>query len=495
MAEELTLLQRPMWPPAPTLRDLVAVLFRQQRLAVASFVLTLVAVLLYGVLAPTYKAHMRVLVRRGRVDPLVTPTPSQATQFEHPEVTEEELNSELQLLGDDEILGRVAQSSGLASEESWTEQLFSRTPEERLAQAVKRMHRRLDIQALKKTNLIEVTYASADPERAAGVLHSLAQAYLERHRQVRRPSGEFTFFEQQVEQSRTGLLDAEMQLMDFTRDQGVVSAAAERDTTLQKLADIEADQGQTRIAISEAAQRLRVLGSQLSSFPERSTTILRSADNPQLMEKMKSQLLELQLKRTELLSKFEPTYRLVKEVDQQIAETEATLATEKQTPLRDETTDRDPNHQWVQAELMRTQVTLVGLEARASANTTLQARYLLAAQRFGNEAIKQEELLHDLKAAEEKYLLYVNKREEARIGDALDQGGILNVTLAEEPQIPALPAHPAWMYGAMGFVLAGTMSTGLAFAADSLDPAFRTPEEVISYLGTRVLASLPEGSG
>jgi len=495
MSEELTILQRQPWPPPPTLRDLVAVLFRQKRLAVVSFAVTLLAVVLYGILAPSYKSHMRVLVRRGRVDPLVTPTPSQAMPFEHLEVTEEELNSELQLLDDDEILGRVAQSSGLAGEESWLEQLLGRTPEERLARAVKRMRRRLDIQALKKTNLIEVTYASADPERAAGVLHSLAQAYLERHRHVRRPSGEFAFFEQQVQQSRTGLLDAEMQLMDFTRDQGVISAATERDTTLQKLADIEADEGQTRVAISEAAQRLRVLGSQLDSFPERSTTLLRSADNPQLMEKMKSQLLELQLKRTELLSKFEPSYRLVKEVDQQIAETEATLATEKGTPLREETTERDPNHQWAQAELMRTQVALVGLEARASANTALQARYVLAAQRFGNEAIKQEELLHDLKAAEEKYLLYMNKREEARIGDALDQGGILNVTLAEEPKVPALPAHSAWMFGAVGLILAGTVSTGVAFGADTLDPAFRTPEEVVSYLGTRVLASLPEGNG
>ena len=31
----------------------------------------------------------------------------------------------------------------------------------------------------------------------------------------------------------------------------------------------------------------------------------------------------------------------------------------------------------------------------------------------------------------------------------------------------------------------------LAFAADYLDPAFRTPEEVVAYLNVPVLASLP----
>jgi capsular polysaccharide biosynthesis protein len=87
--------------------------------------------------------------------------------------------------------------------------------------------------------------------------------------------------------------------------------------------------------------------------------------------------------------------------------------------------------------------------------------------------------------------MYANKREEARIGDAMDQGGILNVAIAEQPTVPALPKWSILTFGLSSFVLAGTASTGLAFAADYLDPAFRTPDEVIAYLGSPVLASLP----
>src|SRR6266404_9226010 len=82
------------------------------------------------------------------------------------------------------------------------------------------------------------------------------------------------------------------------------------------------------------------------------TTVVRNADNPQLLEKMKSKLLELELKRTELLTKYEPTYRLVQEVDQQIAEAKASIAAEEQAPLRDQTTEPGPNHGWAKAELM-----------------------------------------------------------------------------------------------------------------------------------------------
>ena len=221
--------------PSPTLRDLLAVVFRQRRLALISFVAVFLAVVLYGLIAPPYQSEMKVLVRRGRVDPVVTSTPSQA-EFEREGVTEEEMNSEVELLHDDEILRTVVRRSGLISEgQSWFWSLFGDNEERQLARAVRRINKRLTVEAVRKATLITVSYKSSDPAQAANVLHSLAAAYLERHEQVHRPSGEFKFFDQQVVQSRSGLEEAELQLMRFGADQGVTSAALERDMALQKL--------------------------------------------------------------------------------------------------------------------------------------------------------------------------------------------------------------------------------------------------------------------
>jgi uncharacterized protein involved in exopolysaccharide biosynthesis len=314
MGEELAIIRKPTPAPTPTMRDLLAVLFRQRRLSFGSFTAVLLAVVLYGVLAPSYEAHMKVLVRRGRVDAPVTPTPTPSPMFQREEVTEEELNSQAELLRDDEILRTVVLAAELSTG-SWYERLLKSNDEARLARAVRRTTRRLRVEPMRKTNLIEVAYSSSDPEQAAAVLHSLARVYLARQQRVHRPSGEFDFFEQQVAQSRRGLLDAEFHLMDFTSDQGVVSAAQERDMELQKLSDAEANNRQTQVAIAETAQRIRSLQAKLQSLPERTITEVRNSDNPQLSEKMKSKLLELQLKRTELLTKFQPSYRLVEEVD------------------------------------------------------------------------------------------------------------------------------------------------------------------------------------
>jgi uncharacterized protein involved in exopolysaccharide biosynthesis len=491
MPEELRLIPRSVRVPSPTLRDLVAVVFRQRRLALISFVLVFLAVVLYGLIAPPYESEMKVLVRRGRVDPVVTSTPSQA-EFERESVTEEELNSEVELLHDGEILRTVVRNSGLISEgHSWFWSLFGDSEERQLARAVRRIDKRLTVEAVKKATLITVRYKCSDPAQAASVLHFLATAYLERHEQVHRPSGEFRFFDQQVIQSRNGLEEAELQLMKFGADQGVTSAALERDMALQKLSEADADVRQSQVAIAAASERARVLEKRLISLPERITTQIRNSDNPQLMQQMKARLLELQLNRTQLLTKYEPSYRSVQELDQEISETAATIAAENQSPIRERTSDQDPDHEWAKGELLKTQVELNALGAHATAENVLLVHYREAASQLGNRAIQQEQLLHDLKATEEKYLLYLNKREEARIGDALDQGGILNVTIAEQAMVPALPELSGLNFGLMGLVGAGTLSITLAFVSDRLNPAFRTPDEIVAYLGSPVLASLP----
>jgi uncharacterized protein involved in exopolysaccharide biosynthesis len=469
----------------------VAVLFRQERVVLFTFLVTFLTIFVYGVVSPSYQSQMKILLRHSRVDPEVAAVPSQA-EFERQAVTEEEVNSEAELLQDEDILRIVVQNTGLISEgHSWFWSLLGDSPERQLDRAVRRISKRLTVEPLHKASLITATYDSSNREQGAKVLRALGSAYLERHHQVHRPSGAFSFFDQQVVQSRRGLEAAELQLIDFTRDQGVIAATEERDFVVQKMGEAEADVGQTAVAMAQNAERIRSLQSTVSALPERTLTQIRNLDNPQLLEKLKSRLLELELKRTELLTQYEPSYRLVQEVDTEIAEAKGTIGREEQSPIRDQTSDLELNHAWAKSELVKAEVDSNGLSAHLKAEHSLLANYRDRAHQLGNRAIEQERLVNDLKAAEERYLLYVNKREEARIGDALDEGGILNVAVAEPPSVPALPKLSALSFGFIGLVLGGALSVGLAFMTDYLSPTFRTPDEITVYLGAPVLASLP----
>ena len=278
--------------------------------------------------------------------------------------------------------------------------------------------------------------------------------------EVHRPAGEAGFFEQQTGESRRQLEEAKINLLNFTATHGVVEAAEQRDLALQKLSEVDANFRQTRIDVAEMQQKVMDLEGQLTKLPERTTTQVRIADNPELLKSLKASLLDLQLKRTQLLTKFEPSHRLVQEVDQQIAQTESTITAENALPLRDETSDKNAHYEWAKSELQVAQVQLNVVLARQSATAKQEADYRAMARDLGAAAITQDDLLNTEKAAQENYLVYVKKQEEARMDDALDERGIVNVAIAEHPVVPALPLWSAWAVLAIGFVVAGAAGTG-----------------------------------
>jgi uncharacterized protein involved in exopolysaccharide biosynthesis len=469
------------------------VLFRQRRVFVCVSGLVLAAAIFYLFVGARYRADMKILVRPGRADAPVSAQENAPLDLTRLAIAEEELNSEVELLRDAEVLRQVVEENGLGGRD-WLHFLrLSEGHAERVERAARRLARKLQVEPVKKTNLIAISYASDDPRLAAKVLQSLANAYLEKHTVVHRPGGEAGFFEQQTAESRRELEQAQRKLLEFTSGRGVVAAAQERDLALQKLSEVDASYRQTRIELAETEQRVWELEAQLSALPQRSTTQVRTADNPELLKALKSSLLELQLKRTELLTKFEPNHRLVQEVEQQIAQVQAAIAAESAAPVRDETTDKDTHYEWAKSELEKARVQLKALQARAAATAAQEAAYRITARQLGENAIAQGDLVSSEKAAEDNYLLYVKKREEARMADALDQRGIVNVAIAEQPVAPALPVWSAWTVLLMGLAAAGAAGTGAAFAADHLDPAFRTPDDVLAYLEAPVLASLPRG--
>ena len=118
MAEEVELIRRRANPSPITARDVLAVFFRQRRLLVVSFCVIFLAAWLYGLLLPSYRAEMLVLVGHGRTDPAVTGQAISSEQ-QREDVTEEELNSESELLQDQDLLKKVVLATGMAKR-TWT---------------------------------------------------------------------------------------------------------------------------------------------------------------------------------------------------------------------------------------------------------------------------------------------------------------------------------------------------------------------------------------
>ncbi len=480
-------------------RDIAAILFRHRGLALVAFLGIFALGLVFAlVLADRYEAHTMILVQQSeRADPVITGQANAQPVIDHNGVTPDQMTSELELLRSEDLLEQVVVASGLNKEPL---SLLGRlrgyqgmTHEQRIEKEASDLAEKLDAQIVKDTNLISVSYRASDPRMAARVLQVLDELYLKKHVAVHRPPGTLDFFRQQTDQYQRGLVQAEGELLSFVHNQGVVSPQLQRDVTLQRLSDFEALEGQTQASIAEAEHRIHALDAKAATLPARQTTAVTTSDNAQLLQQLNSTLLDLELRRTDLLEKYAPTYRLVQDVEKQISQTRAAIQAAEAAKWRQETTDRDPNFELVREELTKAQADLAGYKARAAALGQAANAFQTKALWLEKQDVHQQDLLRNIKTAEDNYQLYLTKQEEARISEALDARRILNVIVAEAATVPALPVHSDLFYIVLAAFFAGLGCLGCAFLADNLDPTLRTPDEVEAVLNIPVLVSFPKG--
>jgi uncharacterized protein involved in exopolysaccharide biosynthesis len=498
--QEIPISKKNTRPPLTQLRDLVSVGLRHRRLVSLTFIGLMAGVVLsLFLLPPRYNASTKILVKRERADFVVTADSSDAQQQAPTAVSETDLNSEIELMKSQDLLEKVVTACGLqntSGHSGWFGWLhFRKDPadtEKIVGAAARDLEKSMDLRLLPKTSLIAITYEDSDPQRAAHVLDTFLNSYMEKHLAVHRPAGTLAFFKEQTKQYAEGLKEAEDRLSDFTKSMGTVSPGQQKSSTLAKLSEFQGNLKESQAAIAETEQRIRTLKHQASTVPSRLTTQVRSADNGQLMEQLKSTLLNLQLKRTELVQKFDPSYRLVQEVDTEIKQTQSAIDAAGTSKLMDETTDSNPTYQWVDSELTKAQSQLSSEQARAAALSRGVEAYEKQASDLDQQETTQEGLLRDKNAEEANYLLYTRKQEEARISDALDESRIINVAVVEPVTVPSVPSRSRPLVLLFGLLAAIVVSLGIAVVAEYFDPSLRTSEDVKEFLDLPVLASVSD---
>jgi uncharacterized protein involved in exopolysaccharide biosynthesis len=473
----------------PTPRELGAVLIRQRWVVLATAVVVAITMWLTGQWRPMYVAQMKILVVRQRVDAVISPEATSPVMWGGDQVSEEDLNSEVELLKSTDLLRKVVSATGLDHDPSVRHQ---RTPERAMDAAVLQLEKHLKVEAIRKTNIISVKYESPNAQVARNVLVALSQAYSEKHMEVHRPSGEVQFFNQQVALYKQNLADAQQRLMAFDQQNGVVSPGMERDLAVQRVNDFSATARQASQALQEGNERLSVLRTEMAHMQPQTVAAERTSSNEQLLGQMKQTLSTLELKRTEMLGRYTPTYRPIQDIEAQITELKGSIAREMNSPQHDETKQANPVYQWAQQELAKTEADVAMMKTRATAATSISAQYQGKAEGLDQQSVIQQDLLRDEKTQEENYLLYQRKLEEARSSEALDRGGIMNVVIAQHPVTPTLPARTPPYVALMTLLLCVTCGASSAFVADRMAPSFRTADEVVRYLNLPVLASLPK---
>jgi uncharacterized protein involved in exopolysaccharide biosynthesis len=475
-----------------SLRETVAPLFRRKKLLLITLAAVFVAVTPIGLLMLyAFKSQMAILVNRERADSIVTSGVPNETITEPLAVAEEEINSEAELLLSQDILEKVVVANHLQDQTGWLSSILPSHDESyRIAKAVKTLARKIKVRPSTKANIIDVSYSSGDPQLSYAVLNSLAGFYLEKHAAVHRPPGSYDFFSQQTDQYKKALDESEARLRSFVQTSGGAAPEIERTDLDLQLANSIGQMHSTEQAIAADQMRIGSDQEQMKVTPQRSTTQLASAPPDMLLQQLGTALLAAETKRTQLLLKYDPSYPLVKEADQELAQTKAAFEKAENTKYVTENTNADPTYELLREDLAKTQADLAAQRASLNANRASVASLQAEMAKLGEKGLDQTDLARELKANEDNYLLYMAKREQARTSEALDKTKIENVAIAIPPNIPVLPIMTPAMVIVLALIFAAFAATLTAYGFDHFDSSFHTPADVVDTLGIPVVITM-----
>lgn len=477
-----------------SLREMAAPLFRRKRLLTIAFLSSFVVFTVIGLFFfYRFKSEMAVLVNRERADSLVTIGIPNQTITEPVPVSEEEINSEAELLVSRDLLEKVVVLNHLQDREpSFIDNFLPKQDEaHRIASAVDALARKIKVRPSTKANIINVSYSARDAQMSYAVLNSLASLYMQKHAAVHRPPGSYDFFSAETEKYKKALEDSESRLRSFARTAGGAAPDLQRADIGLQLAGSIGQYHTTQEQIAADEHRISNDLEQMKATPQRSTTQIASSPADILLQQLGQSLLAAETKRTQMLAKYDPSYPLVHEADHEVDLAESAFEKAQSFKYVTEDTNVDPTYELLREDLAKAQTNLAAERARLAANKTSIDSMQSQLVQIAEAGLDQSDLLRDQKANEENYLLYLSKREQEKTSDALDKTRIENVAIASPPSIPVLPVLSPSMVILLALIAAAILSVGWIYLMDYMDSSFRTPAEIIDILDIPVVISIP----
>ena len=194
------------------------------------------------------------------------------------------------------------------------------TPAEREAAALKALDSGLGVGVTPGSAIIAASYESDDPVRAAQVLNAVVDQYLVRRRQLFQGSATPAYAAQR-EAFETDLNTADEAYSAFLESNDLGDFATFKASTAASYQFTYAEALSLRAQLNQASQRLATLETQLARQP--AEVVLQQDLNISAQD----QILTLRTQREALLSRYTSEAQPVRDIDQQIADLQAYVAT------------------------------------------------------------------------------------------------------------------------------------------------------------------------
>lgn len=501
-----------------TIRDLLNVLFKRKTVVLCFFAAALTGGFAgLKLVAPTYEATGRLLVRIGQEDMYMPALPSSPGRTPVMNVVrEEQLRSESKILADSQLARMVVNDltppvlfPGIDRVHPWytpkgilqrlinayedIEDYFAPLSSNRSLddRAVAAFERGLTAEAVKSSNVIEVSMRNKSPQAAALGVNTLLKHYLNERARIyqREQTG---FFAQQLDQINDQLRETEARLKAFRSQGQVLDLDRQRASQVDSLNDVRRRLDETGVALGQTERRMEVLRRQLNRVPARTQLAGGQASNGLTASEMSKQLAEVQRRELEITQHYKGDDPRLASLKEERNLLERLLAEQRQT--RDVSSQQgiNPLHARILDDLMQTEATNAGLRQASGNLAALEHEITGRLNKFNSQDAGYQQLMQQVKVLRETRQLYIEKTEESRLAAQQATARIGNVAIVSLASAPTKPVSPKLWLVLVSVLIGGLVGgIGLAFLLEFLDDSLRSDADVRRYLQLPLLAKVP----
>jgi|UniRef100_A0A7V6DPU3 succinoglycan biosynthesis transport protein ExoP len=472
-----------------SLRDLLLIIFTKLHVFLGIFAFIVIATVGFALLKePVYEVTADVLIKPQLEENLKLQAPVTTSMRANP-VTQQDINSEVNLLKSPQLLEQVVKKLGLDKEgkpKSLLDQI-GRFLSEHLHrflvawglsketnpvdQAVRYYQQKLEIKPITLSNSIEITLRGEDPEQIAKIVNTLLASYIDYHIDIYKAKGAQEFYARQAEQFGVSLAQAEKDLEEFKKKWDIIDLTAQNEANVkilqilkENLALVQAQIKERQAKVGEQEINLAQTGEIGAATKEFQTGILEELIRtlgPLMAEKERISL---------HYRKSSPKYQAA-----ELQVKELLKVYQKKT-----------------AEILRgSQLDLKGLRDYARGIQRDIDRIKDSSVSLSQRQVELDRLTRDIKQLEKNYLLYLDKTEEARIEAQQEANRVSNVAVTNWARPPSIPVFPRKILMTVLSVFIGLM-VGLAGGSVSYyaDHTLKIPEDLPRLSKIPVLAGV-----
>lgn len=361
------------------------------------------------------------------------------------------------------VLEQVARRMNLVPEDVKEDMRYS----EAYLNVVYSLQQRLKTMQEGSTNIIRIVVSTDSPEVAQQIANFSAESYRQynidtRNRQMRDTR---QFIEEQLAGLEVKVRNADQALRDFKEQEGQVFLDAEAKRALDDYTGLEVEFNKQIRLREEAMKGLEFLKSGRAPRKGQQDRIF-TEDSTQIIFIMNQRLYQLLEERDNLTINYTPAHRLVKEIDEKIANQKAEMARELEAKVK---------------SLNERLATLKGQIDK------YRGQYLS----FPSKAIDLARLEREAKVNNDLFSTLKLRQQEVLVKSA--EGRIEEVTVIEPAVLPTVPINKpnVQLNMIVGSLMGLFLGIVLAFMRESFDTSIGTIEGVEDFLKLPVLGVIP----